>query len=89
MFGRPSSHHVSITGWENDRIEALADEGMTATDPDLRYKLYRDLSEEFFLDGPEAFIGQEIGLNVFSKDVFGFDGNPNAFEFDYAVLYRK
>jgi len=89
MFGRPSSHHVSITGWENDKIEALADEGMTATDPELRYQLYRDLSEEFFLDGPEAFIGQEIGLNVFAQDVFGFDGNPNAFEFDYAVLYRK
>ena len=89
MFGRPSSHHVSITGWKNDKIEALADKAMTATDPKARYQLYRDLSQEFAVDGPEAFIGQEIGLNVFSKNVFGFDGNPNAFEFDYAVLYRK
>lgn len=89
MFGRPSSHHVSITGWKNDKIESLADKAMTATDPKLRYSLYRDLSKEFMVDGPEAFIGQEIGLNVFSKSVFGFDGNPNAFEFDYAVLYRK
>lgn len=89
MFGRPSSHHVSITGWKNDKIEELADKAMTATDPELRYKLYRELSEEFAKDGPEAFIGQEIGLNVFAADVYGFDGNPNAFEFDYAVLYRK
>jgi len=89
MFGRPSSHHVSITGWKNDKIEKLADEAMVATDPEVRYKLYRELSEEFALDGPEAFIGQEIGLNVFSKDVMGFDGNPNAFAFDYAVLYRQ
>ena len=89
MYGRPSSHHVSITGWKNDKIEELADQAMTATDPERRYELYRELSEEFAVDGPEAFIGQEIGLNVFAKDVFGFDGNPNAFEFDYAVLYRR
>lgn len=89
MFGRPSSHHVSITGWKNDKIEALADKAMTATVPEERYKLYRELSEEFAVDGPEAFIGQEIGLNVFSKNVSGFDGNPNAFEFDYAVLHRE
>lgn len=89
MFGRPSSHHVVITGWKNDKIETLADKAMTATDPKVRYTLYKELSKEFVVDGPEAFIGQEIGLNVFSKDVFGFDGNPNAFEFDYAVLYRK
>lgn len=89
MYGRPSSHHVLATGWTNDKIEALADKAMTETDPVERYNIYRELSEEWYLDGPGAFIGQEIGLNVFNKDVFGFDGNPNAFEFDYAVLYRK
>ena len=43
----------------------------------------------FAENGPNAFIGQELGNFVCRKDIHGYDGNPNPSELDYAVLYRR
>ena len=85
----PDAYYLGKAGWENEEAYRLADEAMKETDVDKRYELYRELSELYAEDAPVAFIAQEIRGIAFRSDIYGWDGNPDAYQCDYAVLYRK
>ena len=74
--------------WDFSKVEALADQAMQTTDNDLRYKLYREISEIMAEDGPVAFIAQQKLEVPFRKDVHGWDKSPDYYVWDWAKLYK-
>jgi ABC-type transport system substrate-binding protein len=85
----PGAYYLGKTGWENAEATRLADEAMKEPNVDKRYELYRNLSELYAEEAPVAFIAQEVKNIAFRSDIYGWDGNPDAYQCDYAVLYRK
>jgi ABC-type transport system substrate-binding protein len=74
-------------GWNNPDITRLADMGKAETDPAKRYKIYREFSEIFAVDGPFAPIAQETSQFAFRKNIHGWDNNPDYYGMDFSVLY--
>ena len=62
---------------------------MLVPDINKRYKLYRELSELYAKEAPVVFIGQEVTSMAFRSDIYGWDGNPDPYQGDFAVVYRK
>ena len=85
----PDAYYFGNTGWENEEANRLADEAMKEPDMDKRYELYRELSELYAEEATVAFIAQEVRNVAFRSNIYGWDGNPDAYQCDYAVLYRK
>jgi len=87
--GDAQSSFEKATGYTNAVISSIANEALKEPDPEERYKLYRKMSEEYFKDGPTAFVAQQIGTVAFRNDIYGWNNNPYWNECDYAVLYRQ
>ena len=89
LVARSDSVVLNMNGYENAEVDALADDAVVETDLQERYAIYREISEIFAEDGPNAFIGQGLFSSAWRSDIHGFDGNPSFTEFDFAVLYRE
>ncbi len=89
MIGRSDSTHLKANAYKNKQFDELADAAMRETDPQKRHELYRQLGGFHRDDGPVVYIAQGIAAGALRADIIGWNKNPDGYNMDFAVMYRR